>query len=235
MESYGQFCPVAQTLEIVGERWTLLVVRELLEGSTRFNDLARGVPTMSRSLLAKRLKSLTNNSIVERRLTEGGVPSYHLTSAGHELRALVEAAGIWGQRWARRRIEVEHLDAGLLMWDIRRNIETDVLPTERTLVEFDLLGAPPGRGSYWLNINAPEIDLCLVHPGFGVDLTVSADLEVLTRVWMGDVTWNTAVRDGTIRLKGPSALRRAFPAWLKLSPFAGVPRPNLTALDDRHQ
>jgi DNA-binding HxlR family transcriptional regulator len=228
VESYGQFCPVAQTLEIVGERWTLLVVRELLEGSTRFNDLSRGVPTMSRSLLAKRLKSLTNNGIVERRLAEGGVPSYHLTAAGHELLAVVEAAGIWGQRWARRRIEVEHLDAGLLMWDIRRNIGTDHLPTQRTLVEFDLLGAPPGQGSYWLNINSPEIDLCLVHPGFGVDLTVSADLEALTRVWMGDVTWNAAVRDGSIRLKGPAALRKAFPGWLKLSPFAGVPRPDDT-------
>ena len=226
MESYGQFCPVAQTLEIVGERWTLLVVRELLEGSTRFNELARGVPTMSRSLLAKRLKSLANHGIIERRESEDGTPSYHLTSAGQELRALVEAAGIWGQRWARRHIEVENLDAGLLMWDIRRNIATDDLPTERTLVEFDLPGASRGQRTYWLNINSPEIDLCLVHPGFGVDLTVSADLETLTRVWMGDIAWNAALRDGSIRLSGPSALRKAFPSWLKLSSFAGVPRPS---------
>jgi DNA-binding HxlR family transcriptional regulator len=226
MPGYGQFCPVAQALEVIGERWTLLVVRELLCGSTRFNELTRGVPLMSRSMLAQRLRSLEDAGVLERRAREGGQGhSYHLTQAGEELRVIVEGCGNWGQRWARRKLSTEHLDAGLLMWDIRRSLNVEALPDETLLVEFQLKGAGQGQRRYWLHIEPEEIDLCLTHPGFEVDLVVRAKLRELTEVWLGDRTLASCLRDGSIELDGPVRLRRAFPTWLMLSGFATVERP----------
>jgi DNA-binding HxlR family transcriptional regulator len=226
MAGYGQFCPVAQALEIIGERWTLLVVRELLCGSSRFGEIARGVPLMSRSMLVQRLRTLEDAGVLQRvPSATGRGHTYVLTRAGEELRPVVESCGAWGQRWARRRLDAENLDAALLMWDMRRNIRTRELPRERTVVQFVLKQSGKGQRKFWLCVEQGGAELCLTDPGFDVDLVLRADLRALTAVWLGDLAFERAVRDGSIVLEGRPALRRAFPSWLALSVFAGVDRP----------
>ena len=228
MKGYGQFCPVAKAAEIVAERWTPLVLRELLCGSHRFNDLHRGVPLMSRTLLAARLEQLETAGIVQSvARPRGRGREYYLTEAGEELRPLIECLGEWGQRWARAHVDRDDLDPGLLMWDIHRRVNLEALPPERVVVRFDFRGVPATMrcpSTWWLVLDRPEVDLCLKEPGFLVDIVVSADLRTLTRVWMGDVRLNETVRAGLIRLDGPPSLVRAFPTWLTLSAFAGVER-----------
>jgi DNA-binding HxlR family transcriptional regulator len=229
MKSYGQFCPVAKACEIVAERWTPLVLRELLCGSTRFSELQRGVPLMSRTLLAQRLRELEDAGVVASvPRARGRGREYRLTPAGEEARALIVGLGEWGQRWARRQIGPDDLDAELLAWDMHRRLNVDRLPARRVVVRFDLRGVPrhqPGRNTWWLVLNRPEVDLCLKDPGFEVDLTVDADLAALTRVWMGDMRLQDALRGALIRPDGPRELVQAFPTWFGLSLFAGVARP----------
>lgn len=226
MKSYGQFCPVAQTMEILGERWTLLVVRELLEGSHRFNDLLRGVPLMSRTMLSQRLRTLEDAGVLRRVERDTGRGSdYYLTEAGEEIRPLVIQAGVWGQRWARRTPDREHLDAGLLMWDMRRNINLDSVPKGRTTVEFSFDGAAAGQRYFWLLLQPLDVDVCLSHPGCDVDLKVQTHLLTMTQVWMGDVGLADALEKQQLKLEGPRDLVKAFPKWLALSGFASVERP----------
>jgi DNA-binding HxlR family transcriptional regulator len=224
MKGYGQFCPVAQALEIIGERWTLLIVRELSVGSHRFNDIHRGVPLMSRTMLSQRLKSLEEAGIVER-VKSGRSHEYHLTPAGEELEPIVMQCGAWGQRWARRDVDGDDLDAGLLMWDMRRNIHLDALPPGRTVIELRLLGAKRGKGRFWLVLRDGDVDLCIKHPGFDVDLKVRCSLRLMTQIWLGDVPIERAIRSEKLELQGPTKLARAFPKWLKLNSLAGVERP----------
>jgi DNA-binding HxlR family transcriptional regulator len=222
MRGYGQFCPVAQAAEVITERWTPLVIRELLSGSRRFNDIQRGVPLMSPALLTKRLKTLELCGIIERRSLAGGGHEYHLTQAGEELRPWVELMGVWGQRWVRRAVTPEEADPALLMWDMRRSINVERLPDKRVVVRFDFRGAPKSKRSWWLVLERPEPDLCLKDPGFGVALTVRTDAVVLASVWVGDLDLAGAIKSGLILLEGPSRLRRAFPRWLSLSPLTEV-------------
>src|SRR5262245_59111766 len=228
MKGYGQFCPVAKAAEIVAERWTPLVLRELLCGSRRFNDLHRGVPLMSRTLLAMRLEQLEDAGIVRSVVRpRGRGREYHLTAAGEELRPFIECLGEWGQRWARSQVGRGDLDPGLLMWDIHRRMNLEALPPERVVARFDFHGVPVATRcprTWWLVLERREVDLCLRDPGFPVDIVVSADLRTLTRVWMGDVRLADTFRAGLIRLEGPRSLVRAFPNWLRLSAFAGIER-----------
>jgi DNA-binding HxlR family transcriptional regulator len=226
MRTYGQFCPVAQAAEVLTERWTPLVIRELLAGSCRFNDIQRGVPLMSSALLSERLKALERYGLVERRSRPGGHHGYeyHLSAAGEELRPLIEQMGVWGQRWVRRRVTPEDADPALLMWDMRRNINLDRLPDRRVVVHFSFRGVPKGKRSWWLILDRPEPDLCLSDPGFGVDLTVRTDAVTMAEVWVGDIDLAGAVRSRRIILEGPSHLRRAFPGWLILSPLTEIKR-----------
>lgn len=226
MPSYGQFCPVAQALEVVGERWTLLIVRELLCGHYRFGQILNGVPLISRSLLAQRLKSLERAGLVERRMRdEGGSHEYRLTAAGRELESIVFGLGVWGQRWARRKLTANDADPVLLMWDIHRNLALERLPPCQTVVMFWLRDMPSPRSRYWLRIEPPEVEVCLTNPGLEVALTVETTARTLAEVWLGDRDVRAALRERAIELKGPKQLTRAFPGWLKLSPFAGVERP----------
>lgn len=220
MSGYGQFCPVAQALEVFGERWTLLVIRELLCGSSRFSDLQRGVPLMSRSVLSQRLRSLVEAGVIERR--DGG---YYLTPAGEELRPIVMACGVWGRRWVRQEITSSDIDVGLLMWDMHRRIDTAVIPDEHVLVELEFRGAPRGKGRFWLHLKGDEVDLCLTPPHHDVALRVYTTPKALAEVWMGQVPFARAARTGEIRVEGPRALARAFPSWLQLSSFADVELP----------
>jgi DNA-binding HxlR family transcriptional regulator len=225
MSGYGQFCPVAQALDIVGERWSLLVVRELLNGNYRFNEILLGVPLMSRSLLSARLKTLEAAGIIERGLRDDGAAEYCLTPAGRELEPVVMGLGTWGARWVRQDLKSAQLDPVLLMWDVRRNLDRAQLPGRRTVVMFWFRDAPVKRSRYWLVVEAREIELCLTNPGFDVELTVETTLRTMVDVWMGGASVKDAMRAGSIELKGPAQLTRAFPRWLMLSPFAKVERP----------
>lgn len=226
--TYGQFCPVAQASEVVAERWTPLVLRELLCGSRRFNEVHRGVPRMSPSLLSKRLRGLRRAGLVERCELDDGGTGYRLTPAGEALRPVVEALGTWGKRWLRPGVRRDDLDASLLMWDLRRRVRGDALPDHRVVVHFRFRGAEKGKRRWWLVLEPGEQpDLCLHDPGYGVNLTVDADLATFTEVWLGDLPLAEALDrdDGSaVELTGPTHLRRAFPSWLRLSLFAGVER-----------
>ncbi len=223
---YGQFCPTALAAEILAERWMPLVIRELLCGSTRFNDLQRGVPRMSSALLTQRLKQLQFAGIVERRRGEGRGFEYHLTPAGRELFPVIEKMGLWAQRWLRHDlVDTKNLDSDLLMWDIRRNVIGKASPRgSRYVVEFRLSGVPISRRRYWLVFERGVVDLCYRNPGFDVDLFVEASLRALTQVWLGHVTIEQALGDGRLRLDGSRNDIRAFRSWFALNMFAPAGR-----------
>lgn len=222
MSRYGQFCPVAQALDVVGERWTLLVIRELLAGNHRFGGILNGVPLMSRSLLAQRLRSLGDAGLVERReRPAGNGHEYHLTAAGRELRPIVTGLGTWGQRWVRHK-PAENLDPTVLMWDLHRNLDRDCLPRRPIVVMFWFRDVRGKRSRYWLKIERPQIEVCMTDPGLEVALTVETTVRTMVEVWMGDRQLDDALRNGSIDLKGERDLARAFPSWLLLSPFAKV-------------
>ncbi len=218
---YGQFCPVAVASEIFAERWTPIILRELVLGSRGFNEIHRGVPRISRALLAKRLRELAASGVIE--AADGG---YRLTDAGHELGEVVKSLGAWGARWTAP-VQRDRLDARLLTWDMRRRFDVERLPEARTVVRFDFRGVPAAHKAprtYWFLLECPEVDLCFTEPGFEVDLFVDADLASFVRVWLGDVPMRQAIREGAIKLSGVREAVRDFPSWLLLSTLAAVPR-----------
>jgi DNA-binding HxlR family transcriptional regulator len=205
-----------------------LILRELCAGGYRFNDIRRGVPLISRSLLTRRLRELEDGGvIVSQPLTGGRGREYRLTKAGEQFRAVLDSLGEWGQRWATAQFDVDNLDVLVLMWAIRRRIDVARLPRGRTVVRFDYRGLPARyrtMRTFWLLLQRPEPDICLKDPGFDVDLVVSADARAMAQVWTGHVPFAHAVRAGEIHLAGSRALVQAFPGWLLLSPFANVER-----------
>lgn len=224
--SYGQFCPVAKAMELLDERWTMLVIRELAVGSRHFNELRRGVPRMSPSLLSKRLRTLVRAGVVERREDDNRV-TYELTPCGRELEPIVMALGRWGTRWIGELGE-EDLDPHLVLWDVQRNVDPAALPRRRTVLRFTFTDVPQPNDTWWLVATADEVDVCEDDPGHPVAVTVECPLRTFTRVWRGDIGWDTALR-GDLTLRGPAHLQRAVPAMLKLSVFADVPRPPVPA------
>lgn len=224
---YGQFCPVAKACEVIAERWTPLVLRELLAGSHHFSQLHRGVRNMSRTLLAKRLRELEAAGIVRSEgKASGHGREYHLTQSGEELREVIMQLGIWGQRWAQREIDQADLDAELLMVDIQRRVDQRALPEGTTVLRFDFRELPryPARPKiWWLVLEQREVDLCFRSPGLPVAVVVSAQLRAFAEVWIGHKKLADAVREGLVSFEGPRHLVRELPSWLKLSPFANVP------------
>ncbi len=221
--SYKQFCPVAMAAELLCTRWTVVLLRELLAGSTRFNELRRGLPRMSPALLSQRLKYLETAGILSREASPGepGVFEYRLTAAGRELKPLVEAFGIWGQRWVDTELSLQHLDVSLLMWDMRRNLDPTPMPKRRAVIHFQYPQLAPAQRSWWLLVEPGlGVDLCSVDPGFDVDLYVSTDLRTMTAIWMGLDTVRNALRDERMMLTGDRKLAADMQAWLGLSPFA---------------
>jgi DNA-binding HxlR family transcriptional regulator len=218
---YSQFCPVAMAAELLCTRWTMVLLRELVAGSTRFNDLRRGVPKMSPTLLSQRLKELEAAGIVERRAldSEKGVFEYHMTASGNDLRPVVEAMGFWGQKWIEARLSLRNLDPSLLMWDMRRNLNPTPLPEGRTVIQFLYRELPIARRCWWLVVERHgEVDLCSSDPGFDVDLYVATDLQTMTAIWMGLTTVEKERKK--LALTGNPDIARQMQAWLGLSPFA---------------
>ncbi|MGW5669557.1 winged helix-turn-helix transcriptional regulator [Micromonospora sp. NPDC003776] len=225
--TYHQFCPVAKAMELLDERWTLLVVRELVSGSERFNELRRGLPRMSPTLLSRRLHQLVRAGVVERQV-DGADVRYVPTQAGRELRPVLEALGAWGIRWIGELGDAD-LDPKLLLWDMHRHVDHSAVPAGRTVVRFRFRDVPPDLRDWWLVIHTGEADVCDVDPGHDVAVAVDADLRALVRIWLGDLSWPDALRGGTVEVTGPEALRRALPRWFTLSEFAAVPRPTARA------
>ena len=221
--SYRQFCPVAMAAEILCTRWTIVLLRELIAGSIRFNELRRGVPRMSPALLSQRLKELEQAGIISRKpsATDRTVFEYRLTRSGRELKPIVEAFGVWGQRNVRSELSLQHLDVQLLMWDMRRNLNPTPMPPKRIVLRFSYPELPAAQRSWWLIVDPVEgVDLCSIDPGFDVDLYVSVDLRTMTAIWMGLDTVRAATASRRMLLTGASKLSSAMQIWLGLSPFA---------------
>lgn len=223
MAGYGQFCPVAKAMELLDERWTLLVVRELLQGSAHFNDLRRGVPKMSPALLSKRLKTLIRAGVVERNEI-GGRTAYSVTECGRELADVVDAIGAWGVRWIPQ-LGDEDLDPHLLMWDVQRNIAIDNWPRARTTVAFHLDGVAARASRWWLVVAEGHADICDFDPGYDVAATVTTSLRTLTEIWRGDISWARALIDGSTAVSADAATRKALPDWIGQSKIAAISRP----------
>ena len=219
MKGYGQFCPLAQSTQLLCERWTLLVVRELIAGSTRFNELRRGVPLMSPTLLSQRLTRLEKAGVLVRKKNSEG-STYELTEAGRELRPVVELLGAWGHRWVRSSLDTDDLDAGLLMWDMRRSVDATQFPERRIVIQFLYPDAPKGSHDWWLISENGQVELCLNDPGHEVDIFIKSSLESMTSVWNCETPFQDAVRKGDITVKGDPKLTSKLQDWLCASPLS---------------
>ncbi len=230
MAGYGQFCPVAKAMEVLDERWTMLVLRELMMGSRHFNELRRGLPRMSPALLSKRLRSLERSGLVSRS-DEAGRTAYDLTQSGWELFDVVEGLAIWGQKWISELGE-EDLDPHLLMWDMKRSIPATTWPEGRTTLAVRFRDVERKAGQWWIVVKDGQADVCDFDPGFDVDVEVDTTLRCLTRLWRGDLSWSQAMAAEELTLRGPTDVRRQVPAWLgedNVAPLGGRRPPGRTA------
>jgi DNA-binding HxlR family transcriptional regulator len=228
MERHGQYCPVSYAADSLADRWTVLIVREMMGGATRFNEIERLLPNVSRSLLAQRLRHLDRIGIVSATpLPAGRGNEYHLTEAGRDLWPVLEAMGNWAVRWVFGDPRPEELDPTFLMWWMHRRVHADQLPAGRTVVRFDLLD--DRRHVYWLVLAPEESSVCQSDPLLPVSVQVTADLAQFHRVYSGRTTFAEAVRHGDITLEGPRALTRQLPRWFAWSPFHDAVRHRLAA------
>jgi DNA-binding HxlR family transcriptional regulator len=217
--TYRQFCPVARASEMLTQRWTPLVLRELMCGSTRFNELRRGLPHMSPTLLTQRLRELELHGIVDR-VKDGGSVEYRLTQAGEELRPIIESLGHWGKRWLERELNRQEMDPALLVWDMHRRVAVDELPPEKVVTRIDFRSVRSAQSRFWMIFDRPTVDVCFTDPGYEPSLYVNTDLRALIDVWMGSRTFSSALSDRSMVLEGPRDLCRRFPKWFELSVFA---------------
>lgn len=228
MKGYGQFCPIAVACETFAERWTPLILRELLAGPRRFNELQQGMPLISRSLLSQRLRFLEDAGVVESRPLAGRRGrEYRATAAAEGFREVLDGLGRWGQRWAIGQFDPDNLDLSMLMWNVRNRIALKKLPPGRTVVRFEFRAFPPRcrpLRNCWLVLERRGADVCQRDPGFEVSMVVRADAAEFARYWTGHLGFDEAVACGGIALEGPRALVRAFPGWLLRSSFAGAKR-----------
>jgi DNA-binding HxlR family transcriptional regulator len=221
MRDYGQYCPVALGSEVLGDRWTPLIVREMILGSTRFNEIERGLPGISRTLLSQRLRRLERNGALERRPARSGRGSeYHLTPAGQDLERVIMAMGEWWVRWMFAEPTPEQVDPVALTWWLYRRIDVERVPDERVVIEFRYRGGGTATTTIWIVLDRQEQSVCIKHPGFESDLIVTTDPVSFMRVFSGIVTVARAVDEGTVTIEGPPQLRRGFPTWFLWSPFA---------------
>ena len=219
MKGYNQFCPVAKGAEVFNERWTPMIIREMMCGSRRFNDLRRGNPMMSPSLLSQRLKFLEEAGVVEKITRKGESAEYALTESGRDLGEVVTRLGLWGLKWARSRLTPDDYDPNLLMWDIRRRIDTSAFPAQRLVIHFMFRDMPSSRRAYWLVVDDGDVDLCMKFPGFDVDLAFITTSKVMADIWMGYTSIRKAARNGSLTLEGERALKKDIDNWFGYSVF----------------
>lgn len=217
MRSYAQYCPIVRAVEVLGERWTLLIVREMLTGSRRFNELVRGLPGLSRALLSRRLRQLEAAGLIVRDAGDGG---YDLTEAGRDLRPLVFGLAEWGARHAFGDPRPDELDPEVLMWWLHDRIDTSDV-TRRAVVQVEVTDR---RREFWLVIEPEDASVCHTHPGFEVDAVLRSDLATLYRMWEGEIDLLDSVKAGRIDLTGPRWIVAGLARWLLLSPIAPIVR-----------
>lgn len=220
---YGQFCPIAKALEILGERWTLLIVRELLMGATRFNELQRGLNLISPTILTKRLNELGDAGVIIRKKIPGQKGyEYFLTEMGQELIPVVKTIGEWGMRWARGKMDDSELDLELLMLYLQRSVLPDKLPGNETVIRFKFTDIDKFN-DWWLVVTDNNVDVCVRDPGKDVDVYFTTDLRTMIELWMGDIPYKSTINAGRLKLVGPSVLTRDVRSWLAPSVFDGIP------------
>ncbi|HEY7204397.1 MAG TPA: helix-turn-helix domain-containing protein [Methylomirabilota bacterium] len=220
MKSYGQFCSMARALDLLGERWTLLIVRELLCGSRRFGEIQRGIPRVSRTMLSARLRELADAGVIAARDGAAG-PEYELTAAGHELAGVVRELGTWGQRWLPRELHAAELDTRALVWDIRRRVRREALPDKPLVACIELTDVRGPSARHYLLLRRAEVSLCTGNPGYPEELHLRASRRTLIGWWRGDLTFRQA-REAGMTLEGRRDLVRAFPGWFERYLFAAV-------------
>lgn len=222
MNGYSTYCPIAKAAEVLTERWTLLLIRDLLIRACHFNDFRRSIPLVTPAMLSKRLRTLEEVGIITHAVSDnGGRREYRLTEAGRELKPFVEAAGAWGQRWARSKLPDGELHPSTLMWDIHRFLKTEHLPTRRTVLNVEFSDRKV-MTHWWLIVHAGEVDVCVDDPGYEVDVWIFCTLLTLTQVFMGDLSIASARATGKLRLNGSRQLIKDMPRWLGLMPFSNV-------------
>lgn len=220
--SYGQYCPVAKAAEILGDRWTVMIVRELLTGASGFNEIQRGLPGISRSVLSQRLRMLERAEILKRSVGPGGKTlGYSLTEAGRDLMPVIQGLGDWGATWAFTDPQPDELDPDLLIVWMARGVIRDKLSIDRTVVQFDF-GDPHKR--YWMVLEPSEVSVCVQHPGLDVDLVAKVDTGTLFKIHLGRATLGGAMKEGKVALEGPIDLQRGFARWYAWSRFTDASR-----------
>ena len=223
MKGYGQFCPIAKACEALGERWTILLIRELLCGSHRYNDFKRGLPLISPAMLSQRLSTLLERGLIERKRSKDQKNwEYHLTQAGRELEPTIMGLGAWGARWVRSQMSENDLSVELLMWDMRRTIDRSALPDNRTVLHFEFKDLDKKYKNWWMLAENDSIDLCVDDPGFESDVRFVCDLKTMTQLWLGDTTLSKAQSSGKLDISGSPRLTRNIPKWLVFSGFADI-------------
>jgi DNA-binding HxlR family transcriptional regulator len=222
MAEYGQFCPVAKASDIIGERWTVLILRELLLGTTRYNELLRGLARISPTLLSKRLKTLEEKGLIVRKRPSGQKShEYYLTACGRELEPIIEHLAIWGMRWARGQLADSELDVEFLMVDLQRRLQTDRLPDGETVLCFTFNELETFK-TWWMVVCGKEVDLCTENPGKEVDLYINSGVRDMVKVWRGDLTLRKALREKLVRTQGNKYLIRSMPDWLGICLYADI-------------
>jgi DNA-binding HxlR family transcriptional regulator len=223
MSRYGQYCPLALAAEILCERWNLLILSRLIDGCRRFNEIHHGVPRISATLLSQRLRDLEREGLVSRRPLGGARGyEYQVTEAGRALEPIIMSLAAWGQSWARD-MTLDDLDPAFLLWSMHARLNTSAMPPGRTVLAFELAGAPSSQRIWLVNTDG-VVDMCLTDPGYEVDLTISADLLLFVEAWRGFRDLRREIARGSIRVEGPSHLARRLPDWLLLSSLAGCER-----------
>uniref|UniRef100_UPI003F4C3156 winged helix-turn-helix transcriptional regulator n=1 Tax=Nocardioides sp. SYSU DS0651 TaxID=3415955 RepID=UPI003F4C3156 len=223
MPDYGNYCPVSMAAEVVADRWTPLIIRELVLGNTRFNDIARAMPGISRSLLVQRLRHLERKGVLHTwPAASGRGNEYHLTPAGKDLERVLDSLGRWAIEWLFEELQPQEVSPTTLMWWMHRRVATASLPVDRTIVEFR--HTAPTATTIWLVMERHEVSVCLQRPGFDVDVVVTATTGALADVFQGYRTWREAVDDGAVVVEGPRRLTNALPRWFLWSPWAEVTR-----------
>ncbi len=224
MVDYGQFCPVAKATELIGERWTILIIRELVLGTHRFSDFQRALSRISPSLLTKRLNDLEKAGIVIKKAQHGRKGyEYFLTPAGRQLSPVIEHLATWGMRWARGQLTDNELDVDFLMWEIQRRLDTQALPDGETVLCF-IFDELTQFKSWWVVVQDGEADLCTKNPGKDVDLYISSTVRTMVEIWEGDLELNSALRKKLIKPNGNSQLIKSLPEWFGICLYADVQR-----------
>jgi len=220
---YGQFCPIAKASEIIGEKWTILIIRELIMGASRFNELQRGLSLISPTLLTKRLNSLIDHELVIKRKISGQMGyEYVATESCRELLPVIKSLGDWGMRWARQHMTASDYDVELLMLYLQRSVQTDKLAGNETVIRFKFTDLKD-LSDWWLIAHGDEVDVCVKDPGKEVDIYFTCTVKTMVDVWMGDFSYRKAVKQGDLKVVGPSALTNNIFSWINTGLFADLP------------